>query len=378
MGRTPVQGPPLLGRQPGAMPPEPGRRLQGVGTQRQFRPRRQLINPTPPVITVPLITGAFTRGPRSQHIIPKRRRLSTDPASIRTQRTRPGPQLPQLTKQHPNTAVVANQQIDRDVQKQSAGGTGGTQLEQRPLIGRPHLMGHLRTDLVDDPPRPLPIRLPRIRTTYRIARHLGQDPLIPIGRNHRAQHVMPPDQEVPSILQPPLVPVRQRQFQIPVTGHAPVVERLTAPEQIRRLDIGQRKRLIPGRRVHHQPRPELLGPQIRQYGLLAVLQLPQPLLGEDSLRGPVPQLAVLLVERDTQCGEPVHVLAGIHTAAPPAPFVPRPGTDVRRTPSVAAPAGENLDAGAGLGRCARIVSGRWFPRCQALSDPAPADARRPP
>ncbi len=309
LGGASVQGLPLLGPQPQLVPGEQRRGAERVAAQRQVGGGRQVVDPGPPVGAVALVAGAFAGRPRGEHVVAERTAPRLGPRSARTQ-------VRQLGEQQLDTAVVADEQVDGHVQDQRLVGLGGTHVEQRPLLGRPHLVRHLA-------PRRLQRALPglggdaaQVLAADPVVRNLRQHPLVPLGSDHRAQHGMSSDQPVPGLFDALGPPVRESDLQIAVAGHTAVVERPAPPEQIGRLDVREREGLVRRRGIGVDGRPVLLDAQQGEDGVAVGAKRLPSLRRHRPLGRAIAQLPPFLVHHHSGRLEFGRELPDIHDRSP--------------------------------------------------------------
>lgn len=125
------------------------------------------------------------------------------------------------------------------------GQPGQPQVEQRPVGGRVHPVGHLLPGVEQ---RALPVLRrggAHVGTSDLEPGHAPEHLLAPVGADDRAQHVVPLHQPAPGPGQHIGVEAAALQLEVGVRGHVPQHEVRAPADPVRVLDLGQRERLEP-------------------------------------------------------------------------------------------------------------------------------------
>ena len=104
-------------------------------------------------------------------------------------------------------------------------------------------MGHLSPHVFEMGLNGIRILSSNVRAFHLVSRHFFEDLLAPFRQNDAPQHFVPGDQFIEGCFEALLVPIREVHFEIIVAGDVSEFHAFFAPDQVRLLDIAQRKLL---------------------------------------------------------------------------------------------------------------------------------------
>ena len=159
-------------------------------------------------------------------------------------------QLAQFLDEDPETTRIGNQQVHAEVDAgQAAVEQRRPYIEERPAVGRQHLVRHLRPHRLQPGSYRLGELAAQVKHRQLKRRHVLQDLLTPVGQHDHAQHVMTLDQLLPGPAKAHQVGADRLEFHVAVGGHIAHFEIFVPPDPIRLLHIGERERVVAVRRV---------------------------------------------------------------------------------------------------------------------------------
>ena len=239
------------GRRQGGGAPHETRPVErpGRADQRQLRRGRQVGQPLLPVVPGPAVGLAPLHLPQGQHVI------AEGEGKGRERRRGVAVKLGQLAHQQAEAPGVGQQVVEAEVEAHPvAAGAAGADLEQRPAVGREHLVGHALAHGVDLPRGAAGVGPLQVQDLDAVGRDLREDALPAVRQDHRPQHVVAVDQPAPGVLQALDVDPRRLEFQVAVGGDVAHLDRAGAADPVGLLEVGEREGLVPANEVRDQAR----------------------------------------------------------------------------------------------------------------------------
>ncbi len=219
-----------------------------------------------------------------------------------------GVQGRQLPEEERDARPVRDEEVQRDVQHGVGVGASGAQVEQRPGGRVVDVVAEFGAHGLQRRLDGAGIRAAQVGDRHRVVRHLGQYPLIAVGGDDRAQHVVPGDQPIPRRGQAVGVEFGVAHLDVDMAGDAAGTEGVAAAEQVGGLHVGERERFEAARIVAYQL--DLIAAQQVEHGVLVGFQRRQQLGGEHPLRGAVTQAVVLGPQFHPRLGQGGHEVGG--------------------------------------------------------------------
>jgi hypothetical protein len=180
--------------------------------QRQLGSGRKRIDATQPIFFRPPVAIAVALPERPHDVVAK---TDLERRQIRILLER---QLRPLVQQELHAPQVDEQQVETEMQQHLPVELGRAQLEQRPPIGREHLVRH---EIANTPQLRLclgRVDPAQVQVLDDVVRRMRKDLLHPIGTNHRPQHVVAIGQALPTGLHAAAVDIGHIQFEVDVAG----------------------------------------------------------------------------------------------------------------------------------------------------------------
>ncbi len=149
-----------------------------------------------------------------------------------------------LAEQHRHAGQVHHQQVEADVQPVRSGEPGDADVEQRPLGGVVHAVGHLGPDLREAAIDIVRRRVRQVDDVDREPGNLWQHPLIAVLADDGTEHAVPGDEPVPRVGQHIAVQPPALELEIGVRRDVSQDEVRPASDPVGILDLGERKRAV--------------------------------------------------------------------------------------------------------------------------------------